>query len=831
MFFSPFFTFPTLLGLLGALCLAPVVIHVITMLRHRRVKWAAMDFLLQSYRKQKNWIRLQQLLLLLLRMGVVFLLVMMLANVGCRQIPLSALFGQQTTHHILLLDDSFSMSEQIDSGNLFDRAIGVVRNIAQRAQAGEGRQRLTLIRFSRAARHDWSSSQNAVQASSAVGTLADLNAVAVDANVDVLLEEKRRGFAVSDLSVGPEPPLALVRRLQEASADAGLGNTASGDRTIVYLISDFRAKDWRESVGLSENLQALEDAGVEIRFIRCANEKQSNLAIVDIQPESDTRAAGVPLFVNIRVKNDSEAAARRVQLHISTTMHDPTQAESKQPGEAPGVSEELPIELIDEIGPGETVVRRVQVYFDRPGAHVVTASLPDDPLLLDNTRYCVLNFPEAERVLLIDGAAEQTNSRYLQTAFTPGGRVFTGVQAVIEPPSYLRGADDLNAYSAIYLLDVARLDGGAVGRIENYVRDGGGLAIFAGPNLDLRAYNEDFYRNGEGLFPAPLKGDGLLPPAAEEDAADLQLEDHPLFQAFLGERNPLLRHVLINRYVTLADEGRPSPDAGMRVLARLRNGAPLVLERLWGDGRAVVVLTTSAPLWNNWAQNPGFVVFALKLQSYLAEPLRFTPERFAGEAITTLLKAEQYSAEIVYAAPGRTEEDLLLVRRVAVPDSADKTMLRVVLGGAPVAQTAASESEAEKPPSGDEPAVDDKSSANNKTSPPAVGGGETERRGIYERWAKRSTGEADVARYALNIAPLESELGLIQGRALLEKLAPLSPQISDWRAYSLATAADAADASPWSGRNLLWGLVLLLLLELLAAYWLSYHPRRREAIA
>ena len=62
------------------LALVPLLIHLINMMRHRRVKWAAMEFLLQSYKKHRKWVWLKQLLLLLMRMAAIALLVMMLAQ-------------------------------------------------------------------------------------------------------------------------------------------------------------------------------------------------------------------------------------------------------------------------------------------------------------------------------------------------------------------------------------------------------------------------------------------------------------------------------------------------------------------------------------------------------------------------------------------------------------------------------------------------------------------------------------------------------------------------------------------------------------------------------
>ena len=47
------------------LAAVPVLIHLINLMRHRRVQWAAMEFLLQSYRKHRKWVMLRQLILLL----------------------------------------------------------------------------------------------------------------------------------------------------------------------------------------------------------------------------------------------------------------------------------------------------------------------------------------------------------------------------------------------------------------------------------------------------------------------------------------------------------------------------------------------------------------------------------------------------------------------------------------------------------------------------------------------------------------------------------------------------------------------------------------------
>lgn len=128
------------------LTLLPLLIHLINLLRHRRVKWAAMDFLLQSYKKHRRWVWLKQLLLLLLRMLIVALIVAMLAQWTPKNRILEAL-GGATTHHYVLIDDSLSMSELTGDATCFDIALAEVRRVVRQSQADGSPHRLTLIRF------------------------------------------------------------------------------------------------------------------------------------------------------------------------------------------------------------------------------------------------------------------------------------------------------------------------------------------------------------------------------------------------------------------------------------------------------------------------------------------------------------------------------------------------------------------------------------------------------------------------------------------------------------------------------------------------------------
>src|SRR5688572_9994248 len=173
------------------LALLPLLIHLINMMRHRRVQWAAMEFLLASYKKHRKWVWLKQLLLLLARIAAIVLIVAMLAQLKTRDQWL-AIFGGRATHHYVLLDDSYSMSDRVAGASAMDAAKQVVASIVERARQEDSPQKLTLIRFSRA--------RGAASADGAQATqLADFNAEPIDAQFDEVLERTTRSLEPTQL--------------------------------------------------------------------------------------------------------------------------------------------------------------------------------------------------------------------------------------------------------------------------------------------------------------------------------------------------------------------------------------------------------------------------------------------------------------------------------------------------------------------------------------------------------------------------------------------------------------------------------------------------------
>ena len=256
-----------------------------------------------------------------------------------------------------------------------------------------------------------------------------------------------------------------------------------------------------------------------------------------------------------------------------------------------------------------------------------------------------------------DASREGRDAQYVVAALAPGGAAVTGLTPRVEGPSFLRNHARLDDFTAIYLLNLERLDESEIEALERYVRDGGGVAFFLGQRSTGQFFTSRLYRNGAGLFPLPLSVPTDLLVDRLEKTPDLVISDHPIFEIFAGERNSFLNSVLIQRYFAVPDAWKPDPEASTRVIARLRNGAPLVVEKRLGEGRVVAFLTPAAPgsaalgRWNNWGRNnPSFVVVMLELQAYLAQR-RDAAQHLVGQRLVIPLDPKQYEPQVRFQVP------------------------------------------------------------------------------------------------------------------------------------------------------------------------------------
>src|SRR2546423_11170356 len=103
---------PGFLLVAAALVSVPIIIHLINRMRFKRIRWAAMEFLLKAQKRTRRRLIIEQLLLLALRCFLLALVGFLVSRfIGCSDANLTG----KPNLHLVLLDDTLSMHDMHDS--------------------------------------------------------------------------------------------------------------------------------------------------------------------------------------------------------------------------------------------------------------------------------------------------------------------------------------------------------------------------------------------------------------------------------------------------------------------------------------------------------------------------------------------------------------------------------------------------------------------------------------------------------------------------------------------------------------------------------------------
>jgi hypothetical protein len=704
---------------------APVLIHLINMLRHQRVEWAAMEFLLLSQKKHRTWVIFKQLLLLLLRMAAIALVVLALAQ------PLlpdrwGSFLGAQPVHHIVLLDDSYSMSENLGSLTAFDQAKNAIRRLGESATRPRQPQTFTLLRLSRCGGRYG-------------GTRPDFQKEPVDADFAQRLGNALDSIEVSQTAAEPLPAFEALRQL--------LGEN-TGEQRIVYLLSDFRTRQWDKPDDLKKRLMQLDENHAEIRLIDCVEEPgRPNLAIVSLEPEEDIRAAGVQWRMQVGVQNYGPSAVRNVPVYWS--------ADGKPGGTV----------TINAILPGRSAQKEFDVNFAVAGEHLIAANLNADAVDADNRRYAIVDLPVATPVLLIDGHPAQRNSKRIAEVLTAR----KGIQPEIATPDYLSlPKRPLGDFAMICVSNFGKLERSGVEALEEYVKAGGGVFFSTGPLTRGDLATQDLFRNGKGLFPLPLTGAEPLVVDPLDNTPDVQSEEHYVFHN-MEHRVENLSKIFVQQYFATPAAWNPKSDSSLRVIMRLRNGAPLLVEKSFGHGRVLAFLSTMSGKWNNWsaAESGSFPAFVLNMVPYLSHRFGAGDSLLLGEPKTLTFSDPPFEPVVHFSGPGGEASAATINADAAGKGRRTATYTK------------------------------------------------TETAGFYQARLTQPSHKSEIRNFAVNVDPGEGDLRGLTGSDLAARLAPLKYEFDS--ASKFDTKFDESQ-----GRNLGDAFLLLLLIVLIVEQWFAW---------
>jgi hypothetical protein len=603
------FLAPALLfGLL--LAAAPIIIHLLNRRRFLRVDWGPMKYLKLTLKANRRRLRLEQWILLAARtLAVVVLFLAVARPVGSSANLAEFLKTQGRASRVIVLDDSLSMAYRTGRQSLFDRGRQAVINVLRAVGAQDSLTVLTTAR----------PQQPLVR-----------HAQLTEAELERLVAELSRLTPSDTASHWTSTLDAVDQHLQESVFPI----------REVMLITDLWGHGWTpETADLCDRWH---EDDVTLRIVDVGELAPANRKIVRLAQSDPVALVDTEVRLTATLRNDGSEPLAAGQATLN-------------------VDEHVQALTLPDVPAGETREVPVLVTFDTPGLHRVSLSLPHDDLPADDQAYLVVDVRPMVEVALVDGEPGlgpfESETDFLAVALTAGNAPWR--MSPVFSSEWI--AQPIGAPDVVVLANVETLPEARVRELEELVRAGMGLMIFAGEQVDPDEYNRLFERGGQGLLPGQMLSvrEGETPGLAIEPHADSPMALLSRLSAdSLSRIRP--RRIL---GVSLPEEAA----AGVRVLARWNDPqrSPAVLEKQFGEGSVLMWTMTADREWSDWPTEASFVLaMRLAAQSVAARVLRWE-NLTCGQPIRFPLDPDFAPQTAVLELPGVEEAVPLPIERPA----------------------------------------------------------------------------------------------------------------------------------------------------------------------
>jgi len=586
----------------------PIIIHLLNRQQYKKVRWAAMEFLLAALKKVRRRLQFENLLLLLVRILILSLLAAALARPTFEKAPIQAM-ATSDTHVVIVLDNSYSMGFQQGGKTPFESAQRNARELVRGVQPKEG-DMVTVIAMS-----DHPSFLIGKDPSSQVDQA----------------EKLVNDLAISDYGTSVAKTVVLIREALENSKNS---------RKKVYLITDMQRSSWLPEDSDVKVLQAaLADLSTkaEVTLVDVGVEKAQNVGVTGIVPNENVIGTDKAVTFWVYFRNYGSEAKDALPFNFIVD----------------GSKESKTI----SIGPGGKVDDPCVFQFREPGAHTVEVELEGDPLPGDNRQYFAVNVRDHLSVLLVDGESGEgfeDEVVYLKYALAPtedpGEKVSIYQTEVIGESVFNDPSVDVRKYDLVVLANVGAISDQKVTNLESFVAAGGGLLVFLGDRVDRLSYNQQLFREGKGLLPAELTE--VLGKDDQEWGIDFPHHDHPIVAKGLGDHPQLIGQLRTSHwYGSKVAEARPDT----KVVARFDDPAasPAIVEKQFQRGKTILVTTTADGEWNRWVGMQAYVILVDKTALYLASQAMGWRNVTVGETLALRLKHDEYQKNFTLSLPER----------------------------------------------------------------------------------------------------------------------------------------------------------------------------------
>jgi hypothetical protein len=574
----------------------PFMAHLLSRKKYDVVQWGAMQFL-ELGRNARRRVRLEELLLMLLRMGMIALIAIALSRPWMSG-PIASAFAQKPACDVaLIIDSSYSTDWRGKAKTPRQAEVAWAKELISDLTAGDT---IGLL------------DARGQVTSPVPGLTRDRNLIRN------ALDELPQPSGTSRLNE------AIIRGLQ-------LVNTGSNVSRHVVVVTDAQARPWLDAdehfqLQLKElREQSTVPADVWVVSAQKQQAKPANDSIDRLQLSRELTVVDFPVRIRTRVRNTGGRATanRKVYLDIDgQRLADKTLSVRVEPD-------------------GQATVE-FEHRFRTPGSHLISVHMDSDSLPGDDRAEAALSITDALPVLLVDGKPNADVTRaetfFATSALTAPGNPTPWVAARTVAWTGLTRESIGNA-QVIVLANVARLTDDQADALAEFVDGGGGLAVTLGDQTDTQFYNNRLFNRGRGLLPAWL---GSLETAPDdEDAPPVLIQSESLQLPWIsrfqtGTDDGLLDARFSNWYrVELDPDLPPEPDAGPEAAttvsdepvrerapaiatARFTNGDAWIVTRRFGRGQVALLTSTLDADWTTLPAKPDYVAFLHELIFQLA---------------------------------------------------------------------------------------------------------------------------------------------------------------------------------------------------------------------
>ena len=608
-----------LLGGVAALSI-PIIIHLFHKSRFQIVKWGAMHLLEAVLRTNQRRIRIEQIILLIIRAAIPAILALCMARPVWKGVQ--KLMGEARTSTVILLDNSYSMAASRAGTTNFSIARDEAGRMLNELPRGSDAQVVLM----------------------GEGGAPLLDEPTYDlARLTQSLKQIEAGYGAATVPAALEFATGVFGQMRESSRN-------------LIVMTDFQRISFEatEDAQLGQMLDRLRKMPLppEITFFDVGSEAKDNVAIESLDFSRLMVGVGQKIQIRANLRNFGDAPYQDLRIYFKADGKERSMSQIR-------------------LGPHEKGQVLFTHAFDTAGSHTIEVVADADGLKADNSYLASIPVRDKIPVLLVNGdpSAEPLKGEtdFAEIALQPFSA--TGKVALADliaakvvrtenlDPAAITGA------AVVVLANVRQLDERVLRALEDFVKNGGGLLIFPGNRLDPSWTNGALFKDGKGLLPLALgQLGGDLKDSAPSVGIVAQRFDHPALDLFNDPRNGTVSDAAIKMWYRLKEPAAANANAPT-VLARLTSGDPFLAEKQFGDGRVIQCAIPCDSDWSNLPMRPFYLPLMQRLSIYLASTV-FPPRNLdVSKPLVAFLPVADAGKKAALVLPDGTNREVPVIKK------------------------------------------------------------------------------------------------------------------------------------------------------------------------